>query len=291
MNFSIIIPTFENYNYLSLCLESIQKNSYYDHEIIIHINGLDTQTKNLILEKKLAYTESEKNIGLCSGVNLAAKKSSTKYIVYAHDDMYFLPKWDYYLAEEISDLNSNLFYFSSTQISHISYKKGKGIPNHIYFDAGKDIESFDEKKILQNFEKLDFYDLQGSHWAPHVIHKDIWDKIGGFSEEFDPGFGSDPDLNMKLWQIGVRIFKGVNKSRIYHFGSLTTRKNKDVVQNKGRKTFLMKWKISTDFFTKFYLLRGNKYYGPLKVPGFTLLYIFSLLANKIVYFFYKWIKN
>ena len=42
--------------------------------------------------------------------------------------MYFLPKWDYYLAEEINNLNSNLFYLSSTQISHISYKKGKELP-------------------------------------------------------------------------------------------------------------------------------------------------------------------
>ena len=54
--------------------------------------------------------------------------------------------------------------------------------------------------------------------------KSLWNKIGGFSEEFNPGFGSDPDLNMKLWINGVRIFKCVNKSRVYHFGSQTTRK-------------------------------------------------------------------
>ena len=78
-----------------------------------------------------------------------------------------------------------------------------------------------------------------------TISKDIWEKIGGFSEEFDPGFGSDPDLNMKLWNIGVRIFKGVNKSRVYHFGSVTTRKNNKVVRNKANKTFLLKWIISS----------------------------------------------
>ena len=35
--FSIIIPTFNNIEYLKLCLESI-KNSRYNHEIIIHVN-------------------------------------------------------------------------------------------------------------------------------------------------------------------------------------------------------------------------------------------------------------
>ena len=29
---------------------------------------------------------------------------------------------------------------------------------------------------------------------------------------------------------GNRIFKSVSKSRVYHFGSVTTRKNKDIVK-------------------------------------------------------------
>ena len=37
--------------------------------------------------------------------------------------------------------------------------------------------------------------------------REMWYQIGGFSEEFNPGFGSDPDLNMKMWKNGVRIFK------------------------------------------------------------------------------------
>ena len=57
-------------------------------------------------------------------------------------------------------------------------------------------------------KNLNLDDLQGSHWAPHLIHKSIWNKVGGFSEEFNPGFASDPDLNMKLWKENVRIFKG-----------------------------------------------------------------------------------
>ena len=40
--FSIIIPTFNNLEYLKLCLRSIKKNSIYEHELIIHINeGID----------------------------------------------------------------------------------------------------------------------------------------------------------------------------------------------------------------------------------------------------------
>ena len=64
-----------------------------------------------------------------------------------------------------------------------------------------------------------------------LIHKEMWNKVGGFSEEFFPGTGSDPDFNMKLWNIGVRIFKGINDFKVYHFGSIVTRKYKNPPNN------------------------------------------------------------
>ena len=40
--FSIIIPTFNNLDYLKLCLESLKKNSNFNHEIIVFVNeGID----------------------------------------------------------------------------------------------------------------------------------------------------------------------------------------------------------------------------------------------------------
>ncbi len=279
MNFSIIIPTFENYKYLSLCVGSILKNSSYKHEVIIHLNGNDENSRKLISEENLLSTSSDINIGLCSSVNMAAKKASTSYILYAHDDMYFLPKWDEYIKKEIEEINHNNFYLSLTQISHTGAVKGN--LQHIQFDCGDSIDNFDEKKLLNQFDKFEFRNLQGTHWAPHIIHKSLWETIGGFSEEFNPGYGSDPDLNMKMWMNGVRIFKGISKSRVYHFSSLTTRKNDKIVPNNGKKTFLLKWRITIDFFIKHYLKRGTEYQGPLNEPKKNLIYYFDLLQSKI----------
>ena len=36
--FSILIPTYNNIDYLKLCIDSIKKNSRFNHQIIIHIN-------------------------------------------------------------------------------------------------------------------------------------------------------------------------------------------------------------------------------------------------------------
>ena len=288
MKFTIIIPTFNNFEYLKLCINSINKNSAYEHQLIIHINGVDIATENYLKVNNFEFTSSDTNIGLCSGVNLASKKAKTDYILYAHDDMYFLPKWDLHLKNEINMIDHNQFYLSMTQIS--SHPGVKGDLQHIYFDCGDNIDNFNQKKLLDNFEKFEFRDLQGSHWAPHLIHKEIWEKIGGFSEEFNPGFASDPDLNRQLWSIGVRIFKGISKSRLYHFGSLTTRKNKDIKVNNGKKTFLLKWNNTVEFFTKHYLRRGETYDGPLKEPHKNLIYYNDFFNSKLKYYFTKFFK-
>ena len=196
--------------------------------------------------------------------------------------MYFCPGWDTCLEKEVKKLNTDKFYLSASMI-----EKNSG---HIQFDAGDNFSDFDEDKLLRNFENISYFDFQGSHWAPHLIHKKIWNEIGGFSEEFNPGMGSDPDLNMKLWQLGVRIFKGLSGFKVYHFGSISLRKKKNLSVNNGTKTFLKKWKITPTFFTKHYLRGGifsdNKiicksYDGPINEPIKNFSYLKDLIKCKI----------
>ena len=215
---SIIIPTYNNLQYLKLAITSIKKNSTYDNEVILHINEGSDGTLEYVRANNLKFSFSKINNGICIGCNEAASLSKHDLILYAHDDMYFCPDWDKILIEEVKKLQTKLFYLSSTMINGDSRLNG-----HLNFNAGENIKTFNETKLLENYKKLNHYDFQGSTWAPHLIHKEIWKKVGGFSEEYTPGTGSDPDLNMKLWNLGVRIFKGMNKSRVYHFGSVVTR--------------------------------------------------------------------
>ena len=275
--FSILIPSFNNLNYLKLCLKSILNNSKKNHEIIIHVNEGSDGTLEYVKQNNLKHTFSNKNVGLCTAINSAAKLSSTQYILYAHDDMYFCPGWDQHLINEVNKIGHNNFYLSGTMIEPNS--------GHIVFNCGENIETFDEKKLLSNYNNLNFYNHQGTHFAPHLVTKELWNKVGGFSEEFNPGIASDPDFNMKLWKEGVRIFKGLNDFKVYHFSSITTRKKKNFVQNKGDKTFLKKWGITTKFFKKYYLKSKTQYNGPLTEPDITKEYILEFIGCKIKRFF------
>ena len=280
MRVSIIVPTYNNLKYLRLFITSIKKNSKYNHEIILHINEGSDGTLEYVKKNNINYTYSDTNIGLCSSLNRASKLVNTDYILYAHDDMFFCENWDVFLENEVKNINDNLFYLTGTNVSI-----NNGLIN---YDCGSMPENFNEKKFNEFCENDNSSDLQGSHWAPHLIHTDIWNKIGGFSEEFNPGDGSDPDFCMKLWNEKVRIFKAISKFKVYHFSSITTRKS-GIKLNNGTKTFILKYGFNPRFFRKYYL-RGDKlkdYDGILDEPKMNLKMILDYFINKLKYFYYK----
>jgi len=281
MRLSIIIPTYNNLNYLKFFLLSLKKNSTFEHEIILHINNGSDGTLDYAINNNIKYTYSDINIGLCSSMNKAYSLTTTNYILYAHDDMFFCKNWDTFLINEIKKYDHNLFYLTGTNVS-----TRHGLIN---YDCGSDLDNFIEKKFDDFCKSDDTLDLQGSHWAPHLIHKEVWDKIGGFSEEFNPGDGSDPDFCMKLWLANVRIFKGISKFKVYHFNSITTRNNK-ILLNNGTKQFLLKYGFNPRFFRKYYLKGNNTiipFMGKLTPPKITFFMLKDILINKFKYFLSK----
>jgi len=284
---SIIIPSFNNLNYLKLCIKSLKKNSYYKNEILVHVNEGTDGTIEYLKENRITFTYSKYNIGLCKACNLISKKSNFEYILYSHDDMYFLPKWDQILIERVKEIGNNKFYLSSIMINGDPKLNG-----HLNFNAGDTADVFDEDLLLNNYEKLHHDDFQGSTWAPHLIHRDIWNEVGGFSEEFSPGAGSDPDLNLKLWNKGVRFFQCLGKSKVYHFGSVTIRKkDKSLFRNnqgsKANKIFLLKWGISIKTFKKFYLKANYLHNNKLTNPDKNISYLIAIIKDKISFIYYK----
>ncbi len=279
--FSIIIPTFNNLEYLKICINSIKKNSKFDHEIIFYINEGKDGTLNFIKKNNFRYIYSETNKGVCVAFNEAVKLASKKHVVLGHDDMYFCPGWDSVFHNEVSKLSNNQdFFLSGTMVQPFQ--------SYINLDCGKTYSDFDEDKLLRELPEIKYEDFQGTHWQPSLIPVSTWNKVAGFSEEFSPGLGSDPDFNMKLWNIGVRLFKGLSECRVYHFSSISLRKK---AWNNGAKTFLLKWGISIKFFKRYYLRSDTVYDGDLKEPEKSFFYYIALLKCKIYFFYLKLLQK
>ncbi len=265
MRFSILIPTWNNLDYLKLCLRSLQENSYYQHELIVIINeGKDGSTEWIKEQSEIKSICFEENVGICIGLNKASELATTDYILYINDDMYVLPDWDKYLADEIEKIGHDNFMLSGTMIEPFDTGNKCVVVKHL----GENLENFKEQELLASYKDLNKTDWNGSTWPPNIMPLSLWKKVDGMSEEFSPGMYSDPDLSMKCWQAGVRYFKGIGASKVYHFGSRSTKR---LGKNVGRALFKKKWGISSNTFTTKYLRRGEEWQGELKEPKLNLI--------------------
>jgi glycosyltransferase involved in cell wall biosynthesis len=251
--YTILLPTWNNLKYLKLCISSIKKNTSLSIQIIVFVNeGNDGTIEWLNEQSDIDYIHSEHNIGICYAMNMCRSLVKSDYIIYINDDMYILPNWDTELDKEISSLKTKLFMLSSTMIEPTN----TGNPCVVVKNYGNSILNFNEDLLLKEYIDLIVEDWSGSTWPPTVVHIDLWDLVGGYSIEFSPGMYSDPDFSKKLYESGVRIFKGIGKSMVYHFGSKTTKKLK---KSYGKNQFLLKWGITSNAFINKTLKRGESY--------------------------------
>ena len=173
---SILIPTFNNLKYLKLCIRSLKKNSHFNNQIICHVNVGGDGTIEFLKDNNIDHSFTPYNSGICGGINKAAKLSNFDYLLYAHDDFYFCPNWDLILLDEVKQIGHKNFYLSGTMMNQ----------GQIKFDCGDNPDDFDENKFLEEYKKYNYYDFQGSTWAPSLVHRETWDKVGGLSEEYFP---------------------------------------------------------------------------------------------------------
>jgi len=274
--FSVVIPTWNNLDYLKLCVESIRKYSQFDHEIIIHINDGSDGTLDWVRTQDLKYSHTSKNIGVCLAVNHLVAQTSHEWVLYLNDDMVACPGWDTGFAKAINSCNTDLALFFSTMIQADNGRN----PNIIKQDFGITPQNFDEARLLCEYHSDPRGDVEGGELQPTLFHRKWWLMVGGYSLEFSPGMSSDDDLLIKFWLIGCRRFRIIGESRFYHFSSKSTKR---VRHNKGGRIFVMKWGITQKEFKRRYLNGLNRESPSGGFPRATLLGKFQRAAYGLFY--------
>lgn len=244
--FSIVIPTWNNLEFLKLAVDSIRKHSQFEHEIIIHVNEGADGTLEWVRQQGLKYSHTEKNVGVCLSVNHLVAQACHDWVLYMNDDMVACPGWDtaFIKASEAVDTDLCLFFGTLIQADN-----GRN-PYIVEQNFGTNSQDFDEPRMLKEFLSEKRSDVDGADLQPTFFNRRWWVTVGGYSLEFSPGMSSDDDLLMKFWVVGCRVFRIIGASRFYHFSCKSTGR---VRRNKGGREFLMKWGINQRAFKQQYL--------------------------------------
>lgn len=254
--FTVVVPSWNNLPFLRLCVESIRRNSAAPHQVVVHVNEGSDGTLDWVRAQGLDHTFTPRNAGICFTVNAAAALASTDYIVYMNDDMYACPNWDAALFDVARAIGHERFMLSGTMVEPGGKTPGSITPH----DFGDHPENFREAELLARLDSLARPDWAGATSPPTLVHRRMWEMVGGYSVEFTPGMGTDPDLSMKLWLAGVREFRGVGEARVYHFRHKSV--GRDIALNDDSRQFALKYGVPMSYFLREVLRWGEPYAGP-----------------------------
>ncbi|MCL4364690.1 glycosyltransferase [Patescibacteria group bacterium] len=189
LSVSVIIPVFNGASYLVETVESVQKSSLENFEIILVDDGSKDKSKTLChrLEKKyknVHFYWFKKNKGLASSLNHAVKKAKGKFIARINQDDIMMPKR---LKEQVKFLEEN--------------------QDHVV--VGGNVTLFDEQyRLVDNitFPKTDAdirtqWLLMSPYADPTVMYrKDAYMKTKGYQKYFWPA--DDIHMWYQLGQVG-----------------------------------------------------------------------------------------
>lgn len=83
---SVIIVTWNRANSLNKCIDSLQRQSGKDFEIIVVDNGSVDETEHICRQYDLLYVKLDKNYGLSEGRNIGVNHSRADVLVFLDDD-------------------------------------------------------------------------------------------------------------------------------------------------------------------------------------------------------------
>jgi GT2 family glycosyltransferase/glycosyltransferase involved in cell wall biosynthesis len=213
---SIIIPVYNKYLYTFNCLKAILKNgsSGIEFEIIIVDDCSSDETPEKLSEiSGIQVIRNAENLGFIRSCNAGAAKAQGQYLYFLNNDTQIL-------AGCLENLLSLIE--KDTTIGAVGSKLI--YPNGKLQEAGGIIW---QDATGWNYGRLDEVDQPEYNYVREVdycsgasllVRTEIFQQLGGFSEQFLPAYYEDTDLCFAMRQLGYQVLYQPKSQVIHHEG-------------------------------------------------------------------------
>ena len=241
---SVIIVTFNNLEYLKLCLESIFRYSCYPNvESIVVDNHSQDGTKEYLREMQqrrdnIITVVNQENKGFAGGNNEGLKAASGEYIILLNDDTIVTRDW-------VPDLVSLLErtprlgmigpvsnFVGNIQKIKVNYRKDLDeIQTWAWRYTGQHADDY------RSIDMLGFFCI--------MMKREVFEKVGFLDENYEIGMFEDDDYCRRVREEGYEL--GYTKRvYIHHEGSVSFKKLNSLehqkIWDKNKNYFEKKWK-------------------------------------------------
>jgi GT2 family glycosyltransferase len=250
----IIIPVYNNVEYLKMCLDSIRKNSAKLYNIIISDSGSDQKTWDYYssLNDITILGKQSERLNYSQACNVAIKSSNSKYFVILNSDVIVSKNWDLNLLDKMQkypDLavcgvlsNCDRGWRFTTEynmrmgdLELVPGMKASQLENKI-----NELYSFMERSNKEHEGK--FVTQEWVAYYGSIFNRDIVNKVGLLDPKFMNGH-EDLDHCVRISKMGFKIGQAID-CFVYHFGGIT----RGGYEQEGKQKYREEDKANADYF-------------------------------------------
>lgn len=239
---SIVIPNYNGENLLKKNLPKVfqavlfSKNHF---EIIVVDDGSKDGSVSFLKKQKVRLIKNSKNLGFSSTVNKGVKEAGGEIIILLNTDVY----------PEKNFLASLLPYFKDPQVFAVgcldkSYENGKVVLR------GRGLGRWSRGFLVHRRGDVDRDNTLWVSGGSGAFRRNIWNKLGGFNELYNPFYWEDIDISYRALKSGYKVFfeeKSIVNHEHEKGAIMKTYSNFKIKSIAYKNQFIFVWENATDF--------------------------------------------
>lgn len=215
----------DNIDYLQQTLSSIKRNTSYDHEVVLVINGNCSRSKMVAeIHGVDKVIELGSNKGFSWGMNAGFDQASGEYLVGINDDVIVTPRWDFELRKALDTFHKNNPYPRAGLVGPCTNRAGGMQGISVSGLSPHNVEDYSQKFKAENEDSV--YCTTFVSGFCFMMHRDFYEecikKDGYFFDHssYPLGGADDNDLCTRA------IFRGwspvvAGSVFVWHYGGKT----------------------------------------------------------------------
>lgn len=226
MDITIVIPIFNQLHYTRQCLESLNASGCDDSMLVVVNNASTDGTGEFLAGRsKLQVINNPENRACAAAWNQGYNVRKTPWTVFLNNDTLLSAGW-----------LENLAAFAGREAVDIACPARTD--GDLDYDLQRHAHEFTEKmKTVQR--------RGAAHGVCFMVARRVFDKIGGFDENFCKGGNEDTDFFWRARQAGFKLAI-TGGAYIHHFGGVTQKAlsaERGSTRDETVGYFRRKWKI------------------------------------------------
>lgn len=238
----VVIVSFENLDYLKLCLDSVVRETIYPrYEVVVVDNASSEAVRQYLRDRsrsdpRLRVVLNDENIGFAAANNLGIRRAGNfEYLALLNNDVIVTRGW-------LSRLIQHLERPGVELVGPVTNWAGNEARIPVDYEDVEDMPEFAERYVRQN--EGEFFDISVLAMFCVAMRRSLIDRIGLLDERFGIGMFEDDDFAKRVREDGGRVVCAEDVY-VHHWGrsSFATmgEERYSVLFEANRRLFEEKW--------------------------------------------------